>query len=340
MNKAKTILCMLMICILVVSLTACGPKEGLKADSSSSTGIRKYSLGSGSVGGMFYLMGGGISTLINNKLSDKFMFTTETTGGSTANIVMIQNRDAEIGISMASACLDAINGTADWTKGVKQDKLRGMVALYPSSMTIYCLADKNINSLSDLEGKVVGLGSKGAAMDTTLRVIFDELGIKPKSIHNDGHSATANAVADGVIDAAILFQNAPWPGLLEIEGTKNLKFIALNEDEQNKIIELYSFYTKSQIAGGLYKGAPESINTLDEWNFLVVNADVPEEEVYNMTKAIYENQEELLNIHSCAKYIVPENNLNFNIPLHPGAIKYMKEIGIEVPEELIPIESK
>lgn len=328
--KMKKIMAVVLTLCLVFVFVGCGETKGTK----------NYSLGSGSVGGTFYLMGGGISTLINNHLEDQFMFTTETTGGSTANLGMLQRGDLELGIAMTTTLEEALNGTGKWTNGVKHDKLRGMVALYPSSMTIYCLADSNIKTLQDLNGKVVGLGSKGAAIDTTLQKIFEELNIVPKEIHNDGHSATAKAVGDGIIDVAITFQNPPWPALLEIESSKDISFVELTAEEQDKILGLYSYYTKSEIAAGVYKGITEPLATLDAWNVLVTSSDVSVDEVYELTKTIYENQQDLVNVHKCALSTKVENNTYFTIPLHEGTVKYMKEVGIEVPDELLPPELK
>ncbi|MEG0368998.1 MAG: TAXI family TRAP transporter solute-binding subunit, partial [Hungatella sp.] len=161
----KKLALLLATVMAVSSLAGCGQKaasDGAKtADTNtksengaggSSQGIKKYSLGSGSVGGNFYLIGGGISTAINNLLPENFMITTETTGGSTANLTMIQNGDAELGITMNSSLAEAEAGKADWTGGKPMDKLRGLIPLYPSYMTIYALKSSNINCLSDLNG--------------------------------------------------------------------------------------------------------------------------------------------------------------------------------------------
>ncbi|QUH29237.1 TAXI family TRAP transporter solute-binding subunit [Vallitalea guaymasensis] len=328
MKKNKVLSISVIVVLLFAMVTGC----------SNTSKIKRCSLGSGSVGGTFYLMGGGITTLINKYLPDNFMYSTETTGGSTANLGMLQKGDVELGIAMTSSVLGGYQGSAAWTNGVAHDKVRGMIALYPSSMTIYALADMDIETLKDLNGKTVGLGSKGAAMDTTLRIIFDEMGIKPSAIHNDGHSATAKAVADGVIDCAITFMNPPWPAIMEIEGTKDLKFIALTEDEQNKIMDIFDFYSKSVIKKGAYKGVKEDTLSLNEWNFLCTSSDISVDEIYIITKTIYENQADLLAIHHAASNIVPENNIYSPIPLHGGVVKYMEEVGIDVPSELIPDE--
>lgn len=346
--------------MVIGSLAGCGSKEAAPADTTKAADTsaeeakdtaaagedtvalpkspEKYSLGSGSTGGNFYLVGGGVSTAINNLLPDYFMVTTETTGGSTANLTMIQNGEAELGIAMTSSLAEAAAGEADWTGGKPMDKVRGLIPLYPSYMTIYALKSSGINTLSDLNGKVVGLGSKGAAMDNSLRVVFDKLGIQPKSIYNDGHGATASAVSDGTVDAAVLFSYPPFSAIAELEATKDLTFIGLTDDEEKQMNEIYGFYSSAVLPAGSYKGVTEDIKTVSEWNMLVTSSDVSEDYAYLLTKTLLENNDVLVAVHESCKYATAENCLNFNIPLHAGTVKYLKEVGIDVPDNLCPPE--
>ena len=186
----KKMLALVMALAMTFSMAAFGQAEEITPPKKP----LRYSLGTSSSGGNFYLVGGGIATVLNNALPDFFVMTAEETGGSTANLTLIQNGEAEVGISMTSAIAEAVKGEADWTGG-QMDKIRGMVALYPSYLTIYSLKSTGATKLTDLNGKIVGLGSKGAAMDSILREAFDKMGITPSSIFNDGHSATASAVA-------------------------------------------------------------------------------------------------------------------------------------------------
>ena len=238
----KNWLALILAGAMAFSMTACGGSSGTattagggdtaakeesaaaadQGDQAVGEGIEKpssplrYSLGTSSSGGNFYLVGGGIATILNNSLPDYFVITSEETGGSTANLTMIQNGEMEVGIAMTSSLAEAKEGTAEWTGG-PMDKVRGMVALYPSYMTMYALSSSGIKNISDFNGKIVGLGSKGAAMDSVLRTAFDKMGVKPASIYNDGHGATASAVADGQVDAAVLFSFPPFAAISELE---------------------------------------------------------------------------------------------------------------------------
>ena len=345
----KNWLALILAGAMACSMTACGGSSGTPAtagggdtaskgesaaaadqgDQAAGEGIEKpssplrYSLGTSSSGGNFYLVGGGIATILNNSLPDYFVITSEETGGSTANLTMIQNGEME--------------GTAEWTGG-PMDKVRGMVALYPSYMTMYALSSSGIKNISDFNGKIVGLGSKGAAMDSVLRAAFDKMGVKPASIYNDGHGATASAVADGQVDAAVLFSFPPFAAISELEATQELNFIGLTPEEQKQLTDMYPFYTAATMPAGSYKGATEDVPTVTEWNMLVCSSEVPEDYIYLMTKTLLENNPQLMEIHKSLEYCTAENILNYNVPLHAGTVRYLQEVGIEVPDELIPPE--
>ena len=301
---------------------------------------KKYSIGGGSVGGNFYLIGGGIATTINKRLPEYFMFTAETTGGGSANLVMLQKGDAELGIALTSSLHESQEGKAEWTGGKPLTDLRAALALYPSWLTIYTLKSSGIKTLNDLNGKIVGLGSKGMGMDSIFRAFLKERGITPKQIHNDGHSATASALSNGVIQAAVLFSYPPFAAISELESTKELTFIPLSEEEQKALIEKYNFYKPDEMPGGSYKSTPNPVRGVSEWNMLVTSSKVPADDIYLIVKALCENQEDMIAVHGSMKYMTAENTLNSNIPLHPGIVRYMKELSIDVPEKLLPPEYK
>jgi TRAP transporter TAXI family solute receptor len=300
----------------------------------------KYSLAAGSVGGNFYLMGGGLAQTINRHLPEYFLFTSETTGGGVANLGILQGGDAELGISMTSSLSQALQGEETWTNGVKHDKLRGAAPLYPSWLTLYTLKSSGIKNIQDLNGKIVGLGSKGMAMDSIFRKFFDDQGIKPRQIHNDGHAATATALGNGIIDAALLFSYPPFAAIAELESTRDLTFIGLTPAEQKALTDEYSFYVADVMPAGSYKGLTVDLPLVSEWNMLVTSSDVPADHVYLIVKALYENQADMIAVHRSSEFMTPKNSLAFNIPLHVGAVRYLKEVGVDVPPRLIPPEYK
>ena len=322
MKKAVSLLLAALLLLALVPF-ACADMEVPKSP------IR-LSVGGGSSGGNFYVVAGGVATLINNALPEYFNATGEETGGSTANLVMIDDGEIEFGVSMTSSIQDAIeNGN---------ENVRGMIALYPSYLTIYTMADSGINSLQDIAGHVVGLGSQGAAMDNVWRQILADYAIEPKMIFNDGHAATATAMKNGDVDVAVLYSLPPFAAIAELEAGSELNFIGLTEEEQADLCAKYSFYSPAVMPAGSYKGVKEDIPVVSEWNMLVTSREVDEEIVYLITKTLLENNAALVETYKGLTYATAENILNYNCPLHTGVIRYLSEIGIEVPAELIPAE--
>lgn len=336
----KKLYCILIALVFCFSIAG----EGLTADQTGNIPVprspQKYSVAGGSIGGNFYLFGNGIASVLNKNLPKYFFFTSETTGGGSANLLMLQDGEVELGVAMTSSMYEAQRGVADWTRGNKMTKIRTAVALYPSWLTIYTLKSSGINTLKDMDGKIVGLGSKGMAMDSILRQFLADQKIVPKQIHNDGHGATATALQNGIIDVAMLFSYPPFAAISELESTKSLNFIALTEKEQKALMDKYNFYTKSEIPKGSYKAATAPVNSVTEWNMLATSSEVPADYVYLITKTLCEHVNDLIQIHGSAKYITIENTLNSNIPLHEGTVRYMREKGIKVPDKLLPPEMK
>lgn len=318
---------MLLSCTAALADEIAAPKSPLR-----------YSAAGGSSGGNFYVVAAGLASYLNQKLPEYFNWTAEETGGGTANLVMIQNGEAEIGVAMASSIEEAFKGEADWTHGVKMENLRGLVPLYPSYLTIYSLASTGAKHLTDLNGKVVGLGSKGAAMDSVFRDAFPKMDINPGSIFNDGHGATATAVGNGQVDVAVLFSLPPFAAIAELEASKELTFVSLTAEEQQFLCDNYSFYSPATMPAGSYKGVTEDLTVVSEWNMLVTSCEVPEDYVYLITKTLLESDGALVEYYKGLVYVTAENEVNFNCPLHAGTVRYLKEIGFEVPAELIPAE--
>ena len=329
----KKILALVLALIMALSVTAALAEE-IPAPKSP----LRYSAAGGSSGGNFYVVAAGVASYLNAQLPEYFNWTAEETGGGTANLVMIQNGEAEIGVAMASSIEEALLGEADWTHGVKMTNLRGLVPLYPSYLTIYSLASTGAKQLPDLNGKVVGLGSKGAAMDSVFRDAFPKMDITPASIFNDGHGATATAVGAGQVDVAVLFSLPPFAAITELEAGKDLSFVALTEEEQQFLCDNYSFYSPAIMPAGSYKGVAEDLTTVSEWNMMVTSVEVPEDYAYLITKTLLESDGALVEYYKGLSYMVAENMINFNCPLHAGTVRYLEEIGLEVPAELIPAE--
>ena len=324
--QMKKLVLILFVALLAFPLIANGTTE--------SAAPMQLTFGSASAGGNFYLIGAGLSNVINNLFPGKYIVTSTETGGGSANVKLIQTGDIDFGITMSSSIADGLNGKL--IEGVPTDKVRGFLPIYPSLFTAYALESTGIKTLQDFNGKTVGFGSRGGAPYAIFMDLFPKMGIQVGTVFTDSHNATAAAISNGQIDAAFCFSLPPFPAISEIEATKSVNFIALTEEEQKIICEAYPFYKPAVMPAGSYKGVTEDYATVSDWFLTIVSADLSEDIVYEITKALFENNEALLSIYAGLAYVQPENCLVFNCPLHPGVIKYLEEVGVSVPASLRP----
>ena len=323
-----------LIAVLLSALLLCAGTIAW-AQTPAKAGKLKLSLGTATLGGLYYIFGAGWAKVLNEALPDVEV-TAESTPGSVANCQLIQAGKMAVGFSQASAAYEAYNGLA-WAKGTRYNRVRAMVALYPAALTIYSLESRGLRSLSDLNGKNVGLGPAGAGVDQFGRNVFEVLGIKPKNIHNLPHEQTARAVGDGQLDAAMTVQLAPWPAIKDLETSANLKFIPFTNDEISKVRAKYGYYSVSAIPKGSYKAVTEDVLSLGDWNLGVCDANLPDELIYKLTKATFAGQKQLLLVHRAAEYTIPANAKYNTLPLHPGAYRFYQEAQVSVPAELKPV---
>jgi TRAP transporter TAXI family solute receptor len=349
MKSSKRFTSLLLAFLMVVLAAGCGstpatssaaegstPADSSTASEAAPTGeAKKYSVGTGSMGGVLFVTGSGWATVMNNKLAGQYELTSEQTGGQSSNVSMLESGEVELGVGGTATLADAYNGTGDWTGGTKFNKARAMFTMAIPNMTPFTLEGSGITCLSDLNGRSVALGPKGASIDSTFRAIFEKLGIEPSVIHNDTWSAAVSALSEGTTDAVITQQVAPWPSLTELEATKDVSLIQMTDEELAAIQELFPFYTPSVIEAGTYKANPDTdIKTLCEWTLMLASADLPEEDVYNLMVATFDSYDDLTVIHPSMATIVAENASQVPVTWHPGAIKYYEEKGIELQEPL------
>ena len=328
---------LMMALLLMFSLTACNDSQPAAEDSTeeSETETQYYSVGTASSGGLMYAVGSGWANLMNNVSDGKYQFTAEETAGNAANIAMIESGEIEFCCNGVMSLYEGFEGNAEWTGGQKYQKIRVMFPLNEMVLTAFTLSDTGIKTLSDLNGKVVGLGSKGGAMDSLFRQFFEELGIVPADIYNDGWSATVSALSDGTIDAGITMQLAPAAALVELQATKDVTFLTFSDEELELLKELNPAFSDSVIAAGSYDGITEDIKTVGDIALMCCSVDAPDDLIYDLVKATFEHAEDMRLTHNAMSDWSIERATSVIAEYHPGALKYYEEMGITIPEPTV-----
>lgn len=327
MKIRQRFLVSLALILVLTSISGCTPKSS--APSSSNAEVKQISIGGAGTSGTFYIMAAGFSDVINKELGINSV--AEVTGGSVENVKLIGDKKIEMAVSQVDVAQNALAGINQFDKPVE---ITAVLPMYPNVVQIVALKDSPINSFSDLKGKKISVGSPGSGILATNEVILETLGLSMDDIQPQylSFAETTDAFRDGSIDAAIVNTAAPAPWVVDLETTHPVKLIPLTADEIAKFTNQFPYYVDAVIEKEAYKSLDHDVPTFAVWITLVSQADLPEDTVYDVVKAIFENGETLKDVHVVSKYITLDNVKNIGgIPFHPGAIKYYKEKGIEVP---------
>lgn len=310
------------------------PTSNTPASSSSSNNSTpsKLLLGTSSAGGTYYVLGGGWAKLMNDNLNNVDI-AVEVTGGPNTNIQLIEQEQMELGFATSWLAGEAYAGEG-WAEGKKYSEIRTLYPMYSSVLYIYTLKDSGIKSIYDFEGKNISVGAPGSTSDLAGRAVLESLGIKPKSISSLPSDAQVNALKDGNVQANFGVTGLPAPWLLDLETTHEIEYIPLEQKDLDKILEAYPYWAQGVVPEGTYKHQTGEIPVITFWNIAIADKDLSDELVYDLVKTTFEHHEDLIAIDPTSKDTLPENIVNSSIPLHPGALKYYEEIGIELPDNL------
>ncbi len=307
-----------------------------------------YVLNTASTGGTYHPVGTAIATLSKVKLlpKQKFSLTAVNSAGSGANVQALAAGTANFAILQGLYGSYAATGTGPISE--KQKNLRAVTMLWQNVEQFVISNDKvvsgTVDDLTALKGMVMGMGKQNSGTLGSNKVLLSGLGIDIEAdfeLVYAGYGPTADALANGQSVGAGIPSGPPTGAITKLMASNVGEFTILEVTaEQAAAMDggrgLWVPYT---IAAGTYPGQDKDISTIAQPNFLAVNADVDEEHVYLLTKTMYENLGFLQAIHPATKAMVVEKAMaGLPAPLHPGAMKYYKEVGLDIPEHLMATE--
>ena len=292
---------------------------------------RRYlSIASGWVTGAYYAFSGAVSRVAWNKLRDKnIKVTSESSGASVANSKLIGAGDTDFALLQNDIASYAYHGQLMFKKPLKN--LLGCFVLYPESIQIVARKDANINSVADLKGKRVSLGPVGSGTVENARQILAAWGLSEKDMKVQQLKSTqaSDYMKDGRLDA--FFNTTAWPAahIMDAHIAVPSHIVPIKGPNADKLLKKYEFYTYDTIPGGLYKGVDQPVTTVAVMAMMAARAELEEDVVYWIVKAIYEDIEQVKQAHSKLKTLdINKALVGMSVPLHPGAAKYFKEAGV------------
>jgi len=291
--------------------------------------VKFLSLGTGSPAGTYYFLGAGFAAIINKNVQG-VRVTAESTAASTENARYLIRKKMDMGL----ASMGTLNGLKK--QGMNVDKVR-LIAVGHTSDTHWIVRKNSpIKSCYDFKGKVIGVGPAGSA---TLNIYSKQhlaagwgitfKDIKPKYIAF--HEIT-RGIRDNTIDAGLIAAGYPIAAVMELARDIPIRLLETDPEVIKKLQTKYPNVTPLVFPAGTYKGIDKDTHTYTLPQMWLCRTDLPEDLVYKIIKAVYDNSEERNAIHPMAKKYTVENAFrgSNSVPVgyHPGAIKYYKERGI------------
>jgi len=290
------------------------------------------SIGTGGVTGVYYPTGGAICRLVNKDRKEHgIRCSAESTGGSIYNINTIRGGELEFGVAQSDWQFHAYNGTSKFEDQGKFDNLRAVFSVHPEPVTILARGDAGIDNISDIKGKRLNIGNPGSGTRGTWEVIEEAMGWERKDLKlaSEMKSAeTGQALCDGKIDAYFWLVGHPSALTQESLATCDAKLVNATGPEIAKLVADNPYYRAAKIPAGMYNNDAD-IETFGVGATFVSSADVPEEVVYVVVKAVFENFDSFKKLHPAFANLTEAEMISDSLsaPLHDGAMKYYKERG-------------
>ena len=303
----------------------------------SAASAQDLSIATGGTGGTYYPYGGGLAEVIGRYVEGASA-TAEVTGASVENMALIAQQESDLAIALADTVYAAVNGTVEPFTSRPVDA-QALASIYPNAVHIVALEGSGIESLQDLKGKRVSVGAPGSGTEVNAEQVLTANGITYDDIDEQrlNFNETADALRDGDIDAGFWSVGPPTSSILNLAATSDIVLVPLTEEEVANAQEVEPVFAPYTLQAGLYEGVDEPVPTISIPNVLVVNAAMDEELAYGITKAMFDNVDELIAVHPAANDTTVDFSLTSTpIPLHPGAIRYYEETGATVPDRLRP----
>lgn len=333
MNKILGYSKLLLCIVLCVSLIGCSStvdnssgktESDAKASAQSTVQAKRLSMGTAGSGGTYYVMGAAMANLINKK-SDGIEMTAEVTDGSLQNISFISNGEMDIGMSGIQTTINAFEGKGDFKSPVD---IRAMALIHPSVIHVIASKSSGVKKMEDMKGKKVAVGAPGSGARPNFEQILEAYGMSfaDFKVYDLSYVEAVEAMKDNNMDVIWFQSGVPTSSVLDLANSLDIEFIPIFDDKRDTITAKYGHLVKSVIPKDIYKNS-EDIPSIAVPNIMFCAADADEETIYQVTKCIFDNLDELSLSHEAFNLIDAKAAPTKAIPMHPGAERYFKEIG-------------
>ena len=328
-RKFKSALALLAAFTMGISLVGCGGAGDTSgAAEGELTNGGNYIFATGGTSGTYYPLGGAMATIINGAVEGTNI-TVQSTGASKENIMLVSKGEADYAI-VQNDVLDYANNGVQLFEGEKVEGVSTVASIYPEIVQLVVGADSGIKTVADLKGKRVSIGDAGSGVEANAIQVLEAYGMTVDDIKVSRLSfkESGNAFKDNQLDAFFVTAGVPNTAIVELAVTRPINLLNIDGAEAEKLVAAHPFYTTITIPKDVYS-TPTDINTIAVRALIICRSDLNEGEVYNFTKALYDNLTAVGEAHAKGKEILLEQAKDgVTVDLHPGAAKYFSEVGV------------
>jgi len=291
-------------------------------------------IGTGGVTGVYYPTGGAVCRLVNKgRKEHSIRCAVESTGGSIYNLRTIRAGELDMGVVQSDWQYHAYHGTSKFMDSGADKGLRAVFALHPEPFTVVARADAGIAGFSDLKGKRVNIGNPGSGQRGTMEVLMKAMGWTKDDFALASElksSEQSKALCDNKIDAIVFTVGHPNSSIKEATASCDAVLVPVTGPEVDKLVSDHDYYRAATIPGGLYRGTDTDTATFGVGATLVASAAVPDETVYQLVKAVFDNFDGFRKLHPAFATLKKEEMVKdgLSAPVHAGAARFYREAGL------------
>jgi uncharacterized protein len=290
-------------------------------------------IGTGGQTGVYYVVGQSICKLVNRGTGKHHIkCTAPSTGGSIANINAIKAGDQDMGVAQSDWQYHAYHGTSKFKDQGPFKELRSVFSVHGEPFTVVARKDSGVKTFADLKGKRVNVGNPGSGQRATMGVVLEALGWTESDFALASElksSEQAAALGDNKVDAIVFTAGHPNGSIQEATTTTDALLIPVTGPAIDKLVADNPYYAKAVVPGGMYRGNDEGVETFGVKATFVSSSKVPEEVIYQVVKAVFDNFDRFKKLHPAFANLKEKDMITAgnSAPLHAGAVKYYKEKG-------------
>lgn len=281
-----------------------------------------------SMGGAFYPLGNALAQLLSEKMP-QFISSSQATGGSVENCRLLQRKEVELAFIQSATLREAINGEGKF-KSAPVKEMQAITAIYFMPFHVIVRKDANIKKVADLKGKKIALGPVASGIEVNALALLATYGLTKadiKPVHQN-QDESYEALKVGTVDALIYATGAGSAQITDVMLSKKTEILSLEKDSIDTMMKKYPEFGPMKIKAGTYPGQDKEIVTIAGSAVLVTRPDMDADLVYTITKAIFTNNDFLVQRHDYYKETTPDNaTVGIVLQLHPGAARYLREVG-------------